>query len=192
MAFLLDLPGPHNIWSSVEWGEAMSLILALPSNSCKEFLGQKIGDRVVDKWGAELLCAKVPGGSFIRRHNRIKSCISSLTTYCGMDFINERLIADIKTISLGTKSLYKPGGRAMDIRASRIQGEYRLLARKVDLELRHPGGQGPTTRKLSQFPPVLDLCFGAYGETSEGVKSLLDMLVDARVRRLGLPEGHQR
>ena len=40
---------PYNNWSSVEWGEAMSLILALPSNSCKEFLGQKIGDRVVDK-----------------------------------------------------------------------------------------------------------------------------------------------
>ena len=89
MAFLLDLPGPHNIWSSVEWGEAMSLILALPSNSCKEFLGQKIGDRVVDKWGAELLCAKVPGGSFIRRHDRIKLCISLLATYCGMDFICE-------------------------------------------------------------------------------------------------------
>ena len=77
----------------------------------------------------------------------------------------------------------------MDIRASRIQGEYQLLAKKVDLELGHPSGQGPTTRKLSQFPPVLDLCFGAYGETSEGVKSLLDMLVDARVRKLGLTRG---
>ena len=89
MAFLLDLPGPHNNWSSGEWGEAMSLILALPSNSCKEFLGQKIGDRVVDNWGAEVSYATVPGGSFIRRHDRIKSCISSLTTYCGMDFICE-------------------------------------------------------------------------------------------------------
>ena len=70
-------------------GEAMSLILALPSNACREFLGQKIGDRVVDKWGAEVSCATLPGGSFIRRHDRIKSCVSSLATYCGMDFICE-------------------------------------------------------------------------------------------------------
>ena len=34
--------------------------------------------------------------------------------------LHERLIADVKTISLGNKSLYKPGGRAVDIRASRI------------------------------------------------------------------------
>ena len=59
----------------------------------------------------------------------------------------------------------------------------------MDLELGHPGGQGPTTRKLSQFPPVLDLCFGAFGETSGGVKGLLDMLVDTRVRKLGLTKG---
>ena len=72
-----------------KWGEAMSLILALPSNSCKEFLGQKIGDRVVDKWGAEVSCATVPRGSFIRRQDRIKSCISLLATYCGIDFICE-------------------------------------------------------------------------------------------------------
>ena len=55
--------------------------------------------------------------------------------------------------------------------------------------LGHPGEQGPTTQKLSQFPPVLDLCFGAFRETSEGVKGLLDMLVDARVRKLGLTRG---
>ena len=34
--------------------------------------------------------------------------------------LNKRLIANIKTISLGNKSLYKSEGRAVDIRASRI------------------------------------------------------------------------
>ena len=70
-------------------GRGYEPFLALPSNSCKEFMGQKIGDRVVDKWGAEVSCAKFPEGSFIRRHDRIKLCISSLATYCGMDFICE-------------------------------------------------------------------------------------------------------
>ena len=67
----------------------MSLILALPSNACKEFLGKKIGDRVVDNWGADVSCTSLCGGSFIRRHERIKSCFSSLATYYGMDYICE-------------------------------------------------------------------------------------------------------
>ena len=29
-AFLLELPGPHNQWSSAEWGEALCLVLSLP------------------------------------------------------------------------------------------------------------------------------------------------------------------
>ena len=231
-AFLLDLPGPHNLWTSVEWGEAMCLILALPSNACKPFLGQKIGDRVVDKWGADVSCAILPGGSFIRRHDKVKSCLSSLATYCGLEYVcepqstftahipqrplnrveahqvrqglrpdfifrvpslvsgqHEKLIADVKTISLGNKSLYRPGTRGVDLRAAKIQGEYRSIAKKVDQDLGHKDGQGPTSRKLAEFPPVLDLVFGAYGETSEGVKTLLDTLVKARLRKLGLNKG---
>ena len=36
---------------------------------------------------------------------------------------------------------------------------------------------------------VLDLVFGAYGETSDGVKKLLDQLVESRVTSLGLRMG---
>ena len=86
-------------------------------------------------------------------------------------------------------SLYKSGGRAVDVRASRIQTEYRAIANKVDQDLGLPDGQGPTTRKLSQYLPVLDLVFGAYGEVSEGVKLLLDTLVEARMKKLGLAKG---
>ena len=173
-------------------------------------MGQKIGDRGVDKWGAEDTCTTLPGGGFIRHHDRIKSSISSLTTFCGIDYIcepksvfmshipqnslnmvqthrvrqglrtnfifrvsapsglHERLIAYLKTISLGNKSLYKPRGRAVDVRASRIQVEYRSTAKKVDQDLDFPDGQGPTIRKLGQIPPLLDLILGAYRETSGG------------------------
>ena len=79
-AFLLELPGPHNVWSSMEWGEATCLLLGLPSNSCRDerHLGQPIGDRYVELFGCEVLCATLPGGSWTKRHDRIKSCISSL------------------------------------------------------------------------------------------------------------------
>ena len=36
---------------------------------------------------------------------------------------------------------------------------------------------------------MLDLVFGTYRKTSEGVKSLLDTLVEARMKKLGLAEG---
>ena len=103
-----------------------------------------------------------------------------------------RTIADIKTISLGNKQLYRPGCEgetAVKRRACKIQGEYRATAEKLDRELGFQPGMGPTVRKLSEFPPVLDLVFGAYGETSEGVKSLLDHLVKARLQKQNLRRG---
>ena len=104
----------------------------------------------------------------------------------------EQVIADVKTISLGNKSYYKPGfggNKAVTLRASQLQGEYRRGALKVDRELGHPDGNGPTVRKLESYPPVLDLVCGAYGETSDGVKKLLDRLAESRVNSLGLRTG---
>ena len=55
----------------------------------------------------------------------------------------------------------------------RLIGEYGRYALKVDRELGHPDGRGPTIRKLESYPPVLDLVSGADGEASDGVKKLL-------------------
>ena len=55
----------------------------------------------------------------------------------------EQVIADVKTVSLGNKSLYKPGyggDKAVALRASQLQGEYRRGALKVDRELGHEDG----------------------------------------------------
>ena len=234
-AFLLELPGPHNPWTSAEWGEALCLLLGLPSNSCRDLrhLGKPIGTRYVDLHGCEVLCATLPGGSWTRRHDRIKACLSALAVYCGLGFVcephslfsahlrqqplnrlqahrarqglrpdflfhlpsaageYEQVIADVKTISLGNKKFYKPGivgAKAVDRRAAELPGEYRRGALKVDSELGFPDG-GPTLRKLESYPAVLDLCFGAFGETSEGVKSLIDKMGESRIRSLGLRRG---
>ena len=104
----------------------------------------------------------------------------------------EQTIADVKTISLGNKKFYKPGivgDMAVDLRAAELGGEYRRGALKVDRELGFPDGNGPTLRKLQSYPPVLDLCFGAYGETSEGEKGLLDKMAEARAKSSGLRKG---
>ena len=59
---------------------------------------------------------------------------------------------------------------------AQLPGEYRREAAKVDQELVFMNGDGPTLRKLQRYPPVIDFCFGAYGECSDGVKSYLDFL----------------
>ena len=90
-AFLLEFPGPHNQWSSAEWGEALCLLLSLSTNCCRDpqKLGQPIGNRHVDIWGAEVLYATLPGGSWTKRHDSVKYAISSLAVYCGVTFVCE-------------------------------------------------------------------------------------------------------
>ena len=102
------------------------------------------------------------------------------------------MIADIKTVSLGNKQLYRPGmqgDKAVQLRAVKIQGEYSRIAQSVDRELGQGDKEGPTLKKLRSFPPVLDLVFGAYGECSEGVKKLMDSLVSIKLQSLGLRKG---
>ena len=104
----------------------------------------------------------------------------------------EQQIADVKTVSFGNKTFYKPGMQgdtAVQMRAARLPGEYRRTALKVDRDLGFPDDTGPTVRKLQSFPPVLDLCFGAYGEASDGAKHLLDCFSESRLRTLGLQKG---
>ena len=104
----------------------------------------------------------------------------------------EQQIADVKTISFGNKKLYKPGMQgdtAVKLRAAEVPVEYKRTALQVDQELGYADGTGPTTRRLQSFPTVLDLCFGAYGEGSEGVKKLLCSFAKSRLRSQGLRKG---
>ena len=59
----------------------------------------------------------------------------------------------------------------------------------MDVELGHIDRQGPTVDRLNQYPPVQDLVFGAYGEASEGVWELLDIMSTSRINKLGLARG---
>ena len=104
----------------------------------------------------------------------------------------QQVIADVKTISLGNKSFYKPGyggDKAVTLRAAQLPGEYRRGALKVDREMGFADGTGPTLRKLESYPPVLDLVFGAFGETSDGAKKLLENLAESRLQSQGLRSG---
>ena len=92
----------------------------------------------------------------------------------------------------GNKTFYKPGyggNKAVQLRAAQLPGEYRRAAMAMDRELGFQDGEGTTLRKLQRYPQVLDLCCGAYGEVSDGVKRLLDCMAESRIRSLGLRNG---
>ena len=83
----------------------------------------------------------------------------------------------------------------MDRRAAGLTGEYLLKARQVDQQYCGtpappppvPGDQqqprpiGPVERRLLQFGEVRGWCFGAFGEASTEVHSLVERLAEARL-----------
>ena len=49
--------------------------------------------------------------------------------------------------------------------------------------------KGPVERKLEQYGELLGLCFGAWGEGSEGVHHLVQALAEHRLKFQGLQRG---
>ena len=245
-AWLMALPGPDSSLTSPQFGEAMCLLLALPSLCCRDRVGEKVGRRRVDLFGVAVLNENLEGGGFTRRHDTVKLELNSMAAYCGVnsvcepygifgslapqqplhrlqagqarvvirpDFLLElpdqaahqlpsqhtrnvvETLADVKTISIGGLSYYKPGATeekaAVAIRAAQISNEYRRKAEKLDRELGHQDGQGPASRRLRRYAggQVLDLVLGGYAEGSQGVWTLLGHMANCRLRKLGLARG---
>ena len=78
----------------------------------------------------------------------------------------------------------------MDVRAGQLQGEYERKARAADRTAGTAEGEiGPVQQRLAQFPPILGLVFGAFGEGSEDIHQLINVLSKQRVMVRGLREG---
>ena len=102
--------------------------------------------------------------------------------------ITGSLIAEIKVIGKGASDLYSRGtraARAVDKRAARIQAEYQRKAALMDAAM-GVAGEGPCQRRLAEFPPVLQLCFGSLAECSQDAHNLVTVLAACRVRTLSL------
>ena len=101
-------------------------------------------------------------------------------------------LAELKIISC-CETWYPAGGRVRgtDKRAGGLQTEYRKKAKKVDQEVLGQGGEvrGPVERRLDEFGELLGLCFGAWGEASDGVHQLVQTLAEARLKYQGLQRG---
>ena len=83
--------------------------------------------------------------------------------------------------------------RGTDKRASGLQSSYRKKARDVDQQI--PGAhhqaqeRGPVEKRLEEFGDILGLCFGAWGEASQDVHTLIQALADSRLKSAGMQRG---
>ena len=105
---------------------------------------------------------------------------------------NQLVLAELKVIS-SCPTRYRPDDtvRAVDRRSRELPGEYLKKAKDVDRIYGGVGdGQvGPVQRKLESFGPVRGLVFGAFGEASEEVATLVQTLAESRVKAVGLQGG---
>ena len=101
-------------------------------------------------------------------------------------------LAELKVISC-CKSWYTPGSqvRGTEKRAQQLPGDYRRKARKVDQDVLGVNRElrGPVERRLEEHGDLLGLCFGAWGEASEGVHQLVQSMAESRLAFLGLQRG---
>ena len=111
--------------------------------------------------------------------------------------VEELVLAELKVISCClTRYSRNPRAttKAVDRRAATLPAEYRQHARKIDREYGgvQVGAVGPVEDKLLSFPPLRKWVFGAWGEASEDVHTLVKDLATSRARHQQQLEGRWR
>ena len=83
-AWLLSLPGPHSGLSTPIFREGLAMVLSLPSPSCRDRVGEKIGSSRVDEFGDNVKCEPLAGNGWKVRHDRPKMELMRMMGWCGM------------------------------------------------------------------------------------------------------------
>ena len=136
---------------------------------------------------------------FFRRQNHSFKKISFLAEFrvshpCMPDPVTGicRRLAELKVITC-CSSRYQVRGRqkAVDRRAGLLMAEYRRKAQNVDRGVIGVGDGvvGPIERKLSEYGDILGLVVGAWGECSEDMHTLVQVLTKSRVDSVGRARG---
>ena len=99
-----------------------------------------------------------------------------------------RHLFDVKTIHAGTTHYYSRRGReeqsgAVHERELRVWHDYQSHARALDRSY-SPAGTQPVLQRLQSFGRTRGLVFGAYGEASADVHTLLGMAAEAQAEEL--------
>ncbi len=105
------------------------------------------------------------------------------------------VLAELKVISC-CRTYYLEGKstKGVDKRAGSLNAEYVRTARDADRKYcgTLDNAMGPVQQHLESFGTVRGLVFGAFGEASPDVHSLIDSLAEHRLRKKGLSEAWRR
>ena len=115
----------------------------------------------------------------------------------GRPVTDELALAELKVItSCPTRYQRNPRNttKAVDRRAALLPGEYARHARNIDRVYGgvEEGVVGPVEAKLLSFPPLQRWVFGAWGEVSQDVHTLVHTLAMARQKYQHVLEGRER
>ena len=103
-------------------------------------------------------------------------------------------LAELKVVSC-CDTWYRPGSssntRATDRRAQGLQSDYLRKAKNIDKNILgvNENEKGPVERRLNEFGEIIGLCFGAWGEGSEDVHKLVNIIAESRLKHQGLKFG---
>ena len=145
-AWLLCLPGPEGL-SNTAFSEAMAITLCLPSPSCKERVGEKVGRRVVDMYGDNIMSEILPGDHWRTRHDKIKMTIYSLCMW-------SRLPATVEVWGLFSHLI---PGQAL----TRMEAGRKRQAIVPDFRLETPNDYGGTELSLAELK-IISCCESWY------------------------------
>ena len=103
-------------------------------------------------------------------------------------------LAELKLIG-AVRSRYPGGSRikAVDRRAGLLAGEYRRKVANIDHQVLHvPEDQvSPLQRRLEGFGDLMGLVVGAFGEGSEDLHSLVQIMAESRLQVQGFARGRE-
>ena len=109
-----------------------------------------------------------------------------------------KTLAEVKVIG-AVKSYYPRSGplarrtKGVDRRGALVPGEYRRPLEALDSKYHGTadGDTGPLMRRLQSYGRLQLLVMGAWQEGTADLHSLLDLLADTKVRRMGLAMGRE-
>ena len=83
-AWLLAYPGPHTGLNALVFSEAVCSHLCLPSPSCRDRVGEKVGKTVVDIFGDKVMATTMHGDTWRIKHDTVKMELNRLCVWSSL------------------------------------------------------------------------------------------------------------
>ena len=153
--WLLCLPGHDSTLSPAEFSEAFSTLLCQESPSCSDpmLLGERVGRRVVDSYGDNVVAQTLAGDGYRKRHDGVKRKISGLMRWAGVE-------AECEVFNLFSRYIPQEGLSRIE-RGRKRQGMVPDFSLRLPSELAEELGVGGNSVVLAELK-VLSSCPTRY------------------------------